>query len=230
MIRQAVQIDTVSIDVGRRSVDAELYTPDGDGPFSSILLLHELFGLTSHVRADARHLCREGYQVLAPNLYTGGAGRYCVKMLFTPAALQNRDDLEPTREVSRCLDYVKALPSSNGKLGMIGMCLSGGFVLQMARRDDMAAPVVFHYSFGQRGSGMPAADAADVKHTILGNFADPDRLCPRDRVMQLKAQLGDKLDEKFFTGAGHGLRSAFRHTGPGAESWDRTLAFFAQHL
>jgi carboxymethylenebutenolidase len=226
-----VRVSERVVDVGSRTIAAELTAPDGAGPWPGVLLLHETFGLTTHVRADARSLARAGFLVLAPDLFTGGIGRYCMKMLFTPAALANTAELGPTREVARCLDYLKELPECNGRLGMIGMCLTGGFVLQMARRDDLAAPVVFHHSLGVRGGGMPSEDAADVRHTILGHFAELDTvLCPRRRVDALKRDLGDRLDARFHAGVGHGLRSTFRHTAQSAEAWAQTLQFFRAHL
>jgi carboxymethylenebutenolidase len=220
----------------RRSIEVEIYTPDpaahGPGPWPGVLLLHEMFGLNSNVRADARDLARAGYLVAAPDLY-GAAGmrRYCMRMVFTAEALANRGDSELVQEVHACLDDLKADPRCNGKLGMIGMCLTGGFALQMARRDDMAAPVVFHHGFGMRDGGLPDAEASDVKHTVLGLFAEQDRVaCPRARVDRLQEVLGDRLEATIYPGVGHGLRSAFRYTPQGAQAWQRTLDFFAEHL
>jgi carboxymethylenebutenolidase len=220
-----------AIDVGRRVVDAELYRPaDGAGPWPGVLLLHELFGLTSAVRADARHLAREGFLVLAPDLFSGGMARYCMKFFFSREALANTAEAEPVREIHELLDALAGLPACNGRLGMIGMCLTGGFVLQMARRDDLLAPVVYHHAFGVGGSGLPAGDAADVRHVVQGHFAAVDPLCPRGKVAALSRQLGDRLEAHVYDGAGHGLRSQFRHAEPARQAWERTLAFFRRHL
>jgi carboxymethylenebutenolidase len=222
--------ELAAIAVGRRTVDVEIYRPEGKGPWPGILLLHELFGLTSQVRADARHLAREGYLVFAPDLYTDGMRRYCIKYLFSAEALANKGEGPSVGEIHRLLDVLKAHADCNGKLGMIGMCLTGGFVLQMARRDDMVAPVVFHHSFGVRGSGIAPADAAEIKHTVQGHFAAGDRLCPKARVEALGRQLGNKLEAYTYEGVGHGLRSQFRHSEQSAEAWQRTLGFFQEHL
>ncbi|MEM9490085.1 MAG: dienelactone hydrolase family protein, partial [Myxococcota bacterium] len=206
-----------AIDVGRREIPAELFIPpsaddsegEGDaGPWPGVLVLHEIFGLNSNVRADARDLARHGFLTLAPDLYDGHATRYCMRMFFSPAALAGRGDFEPAAEIHGCLDYLKDLPQCNGKLGMIGMCLTGGFVLQMARREDMAAPVVFHHSFGVRRGGMPARDAADVKNVIQGHFAEQDwALCPKSRVKALSRDLGERLECHSYEDIGHGIRS-----------------------
>ena len=228
-----MQAERAAHAVGRRTIDVEYYLPEGAGParrVPGVLLLHELFGVTSNVRADARALAREGYLVMAPDLYSGGARSYCMKFFFSRAAVENRSDAEGAQEIHRLLDHLKEHPACNGKLGMIGMCLTGGYVLQMARRDDLAAPVVFHHSFGVRGSGIPEADARDIRATVQGHFAEGDRLCPRRRVEALAAQLGDRLEVNMYQGAGHGLRSVFRHSAPGEEAWQRTLAFFRTQL
>jgi carboxymethylenebutenolidase len=213
-----------------RAIDVEYYRPPGEGPWPGVLLLHEMFGLTSMVRADARALARAGYFVAAPNLYTGGMRTYCMKFFFSPDALANRADAEPVREIHRLLDELKVHPSCNGKLGMIGMCMTGGFVLQMARRPDLAAPVVFHHGFGVRGSGLDDVDARAVVSTVQGHFAVDDKICPRKKVEALSRQLGDKLELNWYEGVGHGLRSVFRHTEQSEQSWQRTLAFFEEHL
>jgi carboxymethylenebutenolidase len=152
-------------------------------------------------------------------------------MFFSPAALAGRADVPALDEVHDCLDALKEDPRCDGKLGMIGMCLTGGFVLQMARRTDLAAPVVFHHSFGVRGAGIPEQDAADVKHTVLGHFGELDRVVsPKSRALALKQVLGDRLDARFYDNVGHGLRSTFRYTPEAQAAWDATLDFFASHL
>jgi carboxymethylenebutenolidase len=225
-----MQAEKRAVAVGRRTIDVELYRPATAGPWPGVLLLHELLGLTSAVRADARGLAREGFLVMAPDLYTDGFGRYCIRTFFSRDVLANRADSEPVAEVHRLLDLLKAEPDCNRRIGMIGMCMTGGFVLQMARRDDVAAPVVYHHGFGVRGSGISDADAADIRGPVQGHFLTGDRICPRARVEALAAQLGDRIEVNLYPGRGHGLRSALRHTPASEEAWQRTVAFLHEQL
>lgn len=223
--------ELAAIAVGRRTVDVEIYRPASAGPWPGILLLHELFGLTSQVRADARALAREGYLVFAPDLYTDGMRRYCIKYLFSSEALANRGEGPFVAEIHRLLDVLKAQADCTGRLGMIGMCLTGGFALQMARRADVEAPVVYHHAFGVKGSGLPEDEAAEIRHKVLGMFAEDDRvMCPRTRVDALERQLGDRLESHTYPNVAHGLRSAFRYTPESKAAWTRTLAFFDEQL
>ena len=198
------------IKAGHRHIDVEMYFPPNEEHFpnkqwSGVLLLHELFGLTSNVRADARHLARSGYLVFAPDLYTGSMSKYCIKMLFTRDALLNKSSSPPVQEIHDCLDALRDHPKCNGKLGMIGMCLSGGFVLQMACREDMLAPVVYHHGAGLLNGGLPKEEHQNVKHTIQGHFAEKDLICRKFKVDALKRSLGNKLEENFYPRIGHGI-------------------------
>ena len=222
----------MTIAVGRRTVDAEIYRPAGKGPWPGVLILHELFGLNNDVRADARDLAAHGYLVMAPDLFSAdGAARYCMRLFFKPDSLLNQSTAEPVAEVHRLLDELKAHPDCNGRLGMIGMCLTGGFVLHMARRDDLAAPVVYHHAFGLRGPGAGPDDVAAIRGPIQGHFADEDKvLCPKSRVDALTQALGGRLQAHWHEGAGHGLRSRFRNTPAGRSAWQETLAFLSEQL
>jgi len=222
----------MTVAVGRRTVDVEVYRPEGEGPWPGVLLLHELFGLNDQVRADARDLAAHGYLTMAPDLFSAdGAARFCMRMFFKPEGLLNQGAAEPVAEVNRLLDVLKALPDCNGRLGMIGMCLTGGFALHMARRDDLAAPVVFHHSFGVMGAGIDAAEADQIRGPVLGHFGRDDKvICPKSRADALAGLLGDRLQQNWYDGAGHGLRSRFRHTPAGRAAWQNTLRFFAEQL
>jgi len=226
----------VVLNAGTRRLRCELSAPDaaryGEGPYPGILLLHELFGLTDNIRDDARRLCDAGYLTLTPDLFSdGGQMRYCLKQFFTVEGLLNRATSEGNREIGDLLDQLAAHPRCNRRIGMIGQCLTGGFVLQMARRPDMAAPVVFHHGLGVTGAGLPDADARGIRGPMLGHFAAFDPvICPRLRRERLKDVLGDRLEAHVYEGVGHGIRSVYRNRPQSDRAWDRTMAFFERYL
>jgi carboxymethylenebutenolidase len=218
------------VDLGTRSIDVEVHRPAGDGPWPGVVLLHELYGVTANVRADAADLAEHGYLTWTPDLYTGGQfTRYCIRTFFTVGGLLNRETPE-LEEVGAILDALKADPACNRKLGMIGMCLTGGFVLHMATRDDLAAPIVYHHGQGVWGGGIDAAHARDIRGPVQGHFATRDLICPRFKVEKLERMLGPRLESHWHEGVGHGLRSRFRHTPAGQEAWRATLGFLDRQL
>ncbi len=213
-----------------RPIAVEIHRPAGPGPWPGVILLHELFGLTANVRADAADLASHGYLTWAPDLYTDGARtRYCIRTFFTRDGLTNRATPE-LREVGALLDALKADVACNGRLGMIGMCMTGGFVLHLAARDDLAAPIVYHHGQGLFGAGVEPEVAARIVGPVQGHFASRDLVCPRRRAEALGRLLGGRLESHMHAGVGHGLRSRFRHTEAGAEAWRQTLDFLDRQL
>lgn len=231
----AVEKHKHRIDTGERKIDAALYRPAGGRtPLPGILYLHEAFGVRKYVREDARELAGEGYAVFVPDLFSEiGALRFCVREFMTKAGRENRSGGHPALdEVFVVLDYFEHLEGvDRTRVGCIGQCLTGGYVLHLARRPEMKAPVLYHHSLGTRGAGVSRKDAEKIRHTVQGHFAENDPVfCPRQRVEKLRSLLGEKLDYHEHPNVGHGLRSRFRDTPEGREAWTQTKAFFREHL
>ncbi len=216
------------VEVATRHIDLEIYAPD-ETPAPGILLLHELFGLRDYIREDARDLASRGYLVHVPDLFTGGSVRYCVRSLVMSSGRKNREDSGPNQEVHQLLDGLKDDPRCNGRLGMLGMCLSGGFVIQMAKRPDMVAPVLFHHSLGQGDAGLPASESLDTVTRLQGHWARRDVFCPAARRERLAERLGDRLEAHVYD-MPHGFRSVSRDLPEAPLVWERTLRFFEEHL
>ncbi len=72
----------VSVRTGARSIDCYLAFPaDSDKPFRrpAVVVIHEIFGVSEHIRDVARRFAAQGYVAAAPNLFTGEMQR-----LLTP--------------------------------------------------------------------------------------------------------------------------------------------------
>jgi len=212
-----------------RSVDVEVYLPAGEHAAPGILLLHELYGLVDWYRKDAADLASRGYLVYVPDLYTDGAARYCIRAMVHAAGRNNRADSPVNLEVHAMLDALKDDPLCNGRLGMLGACLTGGFVLQMARRDDMLAPVVYHHSLGLQGAGVAKGENLDEVRVLQGHWSRLDPFCPARRRNRLLGELGDRA-EAYLYNMPHGFRSVSRHLPDSKRVWQRTLDFFAREL
>ncbi len=218
-----------------RTIEASLYRPATAGrtsPVPGILFLHEIFGVTRQVTADVLELAGLGYAVLAPDLYSDmGATRFCIREFFNEAGVKNRSDNPALQEVFTVLDYLKTLDGVDaGRIGAVGMCLTGGFIIHLAKRPELKAPVIFHHSLGLFGAGAPRRDVAGVQNTIQAHFVPNDLFCPKLKQENLKNALGEKLEVHFHPDGHHGLRSRDRNRPAGREAWTLTKEFFRQHL
>jgi carboxymethylenebutenolidase len=207
-----------------------LATPTGTGPFPAVLVIHENRGLNPYIEDVARRAAVEGFLALAPDGlapvggYPGNddAGRE-LQAKLDPAKL-GQDMINSAR-------YLKAHPQSSGKLGATGFCWGGGMVNQLAVAlgTDLSAGVPFY------GAAPPAADMARVRTPLLIHYAERDE---RINAMWPAYETALKASKTpyavhVYPGTQHGFHnnSTPRYDEAAATlAWDRTVAFFKQHL
>lgn len=213
----------------QRTIDVEIYEPQSKEPVAGILLLHELFGVLDFYREDAQELANRGYLVYLPNLFTDGAVKYCVRAMVSKAGRSNSINSGTNQEINELLDVLKNDPRCNGRLGMLGQCLTGGYVIQMAKRPDMFAPVVYHHSLGIEGAGVPKNESLDEIRILQGHWSNVDPFCPASKRNKLINALGDRV-EAYTYNMPHGFRSLSRGLPEAKVAWQRTLDFFEREL
>ncbi|ESK56902.1 dienelactone hydrolase family protein [Acinetobacter tjernbergiae] len=213
-----------------RQIEVEVYSSTQNSEkLPAILLLHELFGILDVYREDAQDLADRGYLVYVPNLFSGGAVKYCIRAMVSKAGRINAADSEVNQEMHVLLDALKTDPRSNGRLGMLGQCLTGGYVIQMAKREDMLAPVVYHHSLGIQGAGVPNNESLDEVRMLQGHWSTVDPFCPATKRNKLIQQLGDRV-EAYTYHMPHGFRSVSRGLPEAKVVWQRTVDFFEREL
>jgi carboxymethylenebutenolidase len=212
--------------------------PAGRGQAPGVVVIHEVFGLTTDARVQADRLAAAGYVVAAPDLYSRGGALRCLKATFR--SLQSGTgqafaDIEATRA------WLAARHDTTGATGVIGFCMGGGFALLTANRGFSVASVNY---------GMLPRDldrALDGACPIVASYGSRDRQLAGSaaKLESALAARGVEHDVKEYRGAGHSfmnrhnvgpLAPVMRVAGvgydhPSAEdAWRRILEFFATHL
>lgn len=223
-------MELLKLQLATRVVDAWYYR-GASGKAPGILFLHDLTGLQKVNHKTAALLAKEGYHVLLPDLYTGvGRSKYCVRFLFDDLSRNNEPNSAPLNEILEMLDHFKSMNGVDAEnLGLVGQCLTGGFVLHAAIRPEVKAPVVFHHSFGRKGSGIPPACSAMIGNKVQGHFVYLDPFCPPGRVKKLEEELGAQL-EKYTYALPHGIPHLFFSTAQGQKAYSRMMQFFQSQL
>jgi carboxymethylenebutenolidase len=232
-------VQTVVDDISIEGRLVAVVRPVDPGPWPGVVMLHEIFGLDDIVRRQAERLATVGYVVYVPDLLGDGLKIVCVRTVFR--ALIRRTG-RPFEVVESCRQQILARPDSNGKAGVIGFCMGGGFALVLAARGFDASSVNY---------GMVPKDLDEVLAgacPIVASYGERDRLV--NDVPRLEAalvRLGIGHDVKTYPTAGHAflndaaagpvlLRPLMRvaHVGPdpvaAADAWERIEKFFAAHL
>ena len=204
-----------------------------------VVVIHEIFGLSTWVRGVADQLAADGFISVAPDLLSakrGGptsdelAGDSAVKLIraVTPDEM-NKGVLASAR-------YGMSLPAALKKYGVVGYCWGGSASFNHAvfNAPGLGAAVVYY------GTTPKAEALATVNVPVLGLDGENDQRVNATIPVAdstLKA-LGKTYEKEVFTGAGHGFLRA--QEGPNSanganlaaaqKAWPRTIGWFRKYL
>jgi dienelactone hydrolase len=198
----------------------------GDG--APVLVMHELPGMTAPTVDFARRLAGEGFRVYLPLLFgkpgqSDTRGNYkalCISREFANLAAGVS---VPITNWLRALAKDMSGRHGNGRVGAIGMCLTGAFVIPLVIDPWVAAPVAaqpgvpfslaYLYTGLGHGSWASQLNIADEELTAAARrlkadnmrllalrFAE-DRICPRARFDRLRQAFGDSMEAEEYGGA-----------------------------
>jgi carboxymethylenebutenolidase len=225
---------------GSRPLGGYLATPQGQGPFPGVVMIHEAFGLTDQTRRHADRMARAGYLTLAVDLFSEGGARRClVSTMRSMATGTGRafTDIDTARK------WLAGSPHSTGKTGVIGFCMGGGFALLVATDGFDVASV----NYGRLPGNLD--DALRGACPIVANYGGADKPLKgaANRLESALDRLGIEHSVREFPGAGHAflndteegpgfLRPLMRVMGIGPdpdsapEAWQRIEDYFARYL
>jgi carboxymethylenebutenolidase len=230
---------------GGDEIHAYVARPMGNAPAPGIIAVHHLPGWDEFYREFSDRLARHGYTVICPDLY-------CRFGHGTPddiaAKVRSEGGVPDDSVVADCaaaLAWLKALPTSNGKVGIIGTCSGGRHALLAASRVPGLDAVADLWGGGviappdQLSPARPVAPidyTADLGAPLLGLFGNDDSHPSPEQVDQHEAELkrhGKAYEFHRYDGAGHGF---FYYQAPmyrpeqAMDGWAKVFGFFARHL
>src|SRR5580698_10962044 len=145
---------------GYEGADVNAYqaVPKGDGPFPGVLVIHHLPGWDSGTKEITRRFAAEGYNALCPNLYA----RQGLDVDPDDAAAATREaggipDDQFVGDARASIEALRALPTSNGKVGVIGYCSGGrhSFLTAVSLPVDAAVDCYGAFVTGVIPDGFP---------------------------------------------------------------------------
>jgi carboxymethylenebutenolidase len=203
----------------------------GTGP--GLIVIQEWWGLDDHMADLVERFANEGFVALAPDLFGGKvahdtdeAGKFMQELPADQAA----------RDLAGAVDYLLADDDvTSDKVGAVGYCMGGGFVLQLAAQqgDQIGAAVPF-YGVGQ---GVPD-DFSTITAPIQGHYAEQDGFYPVEQARVQEQTMREQSQnevEFFYYPAGHAFHNDKDKIGTynaecAKQAWGRTIAFLHQHL
>jgi carboxymethylenebutenolidase len=228
--------DFITLSVQDKEMDAYIALPEGEGTFPAIIVLQEAFGVNQHIRNVAERFCKEGYAVIAPDLFHRTAKRLevsyadfaSVKPHF--AAITN-EGLEA--DLTACYNWLQQQQNvDHQKTGSVGYCL-GGRVSFLA---NTVLPLAAGVSYYGGGLDALADKAVNVNSPHLFFWGGKDTHIQQeniDGIINAVKAAGKDYTSTVISYADHGFncdeRSSY-HPLAAKEAWATTLQFFENRL
>ena len=200
-----------------------------------VVVVHEIFGLSTWVRSVADQLAADGFIAVAPDFLTGKVAVTPPDTLSAQAATAAIRTLDPEvvqRQIDAAAAYAMALPAAVPRYGVIGFCWGGSASFQHAVHSPTLGASVVYY-----GTSPPSASLSAVRAPVLGLYGGEDArvgatIPPADSTMRA---LGKSYVHESFAGAGHGfLRGQDQMNGANMaaarRAWPMTIQFLRTNL
>jgi carboxymethylenebutenolidase len=241
-----MRAETVTI-VGHGGDEIEAYfaTPTSPGPHPGVVVIHHMPGYDRASKEIVRTFAAGGYAALCPNLHY----RYAPGAKATDAAAAAIEaggvpDDQCIGDVRGALEYLRALPDSNRRVGVIGYCSGGRQAYVVACSLDFDAAVD---CYGGRVVAMPddltparpvspIDRTPDLRCALLGLFGAEDaNPSPEQTAIIEEALRANAKTYEFhtFESAGHAFFSVDRpnyRVDAAREGWKLIWDFFGRYL
>jgi len=226
-------------------IEAYLARPLDAGLHGGVVVIHHMPGYDEATREITRRFAAHGYLALCPNLYSREApGASPDDAAAVARANGGVPDDRLVGDVGGAVAYLRALPTSNGRVATIGYCSGGRQSFLAACRLPLDAAVDCYGAFvlsappaGVNLRATPVGDLApNLSGPLLGLFGAEDRNPTPAEVAELDAlltKLGKPHEFHVFENAEHGFfgtnRVSYRVEAAN-EGWERIWEFFGRHL
>jgi len=198
----------------------------------AVVMIHEWWGLNDNIKDMANMLAKEGYVVLAVDLY-GEVATDPGRAMELSSSVRNNPE-EAVANMQGAVNYLGSLENVNSsRIASLGWCFGGGQSLQLALNSEehpLAATVIY---YGNLVNGTESL--SKIKWPVLGIFGDQDQSIPVDSVMQFEQalnEIGITNEIYIYPGVGHAFANpsgdnyAPKET---ADAWKKTLAFLEKY-
>ena len=215
------------------TVSAYVAQPEGK-PRAAIVVLQEIFGVNSHIRAVADRFAAQGYLAVAPATFDrvkpGVELGYTEDDMTAGFELKTAVDALPGAgvlpDIQAAIDH--AAERSGGKVGIIGFCWGGLLTWKSACLLTGLSAAVPYY-----GGGMTAESeiARQPQCPVLAHFGDQDHWIPMEGIEAFK-KAHPEVEVHVYP-AHHGFNCDQRGSYDEAAAKlarERTLAFLAEKL
>ncbi len=211
-------------------VQAYVAQPQGEGPFPTVIMVHEFYGLNESIVSLADLLAEEGYLVLAPDTFRGSTTAWIPRAIFQVITTRPENVNADLDSVYAWLDSQPDVDSD--RIAIAGFCYGGRTSLAYSLHNNRLAATVIFY-------GSPETDPqilTALPGPVLGVFGGADQSIPVSEVNAFDAALTEAdvpHEITIYEGQPHAFvedAEGVKSGGAQAEAWNQMLAFLNANL
>ena len=205
-----------------------LSRPSNETPRPAIIIIHEWWGLSPHMKDVADRYAALGYVALAPDLFGGvitTKREEAMKLSASVSPQESAEKIGSAQEYLKRSDFVKA-----DRIGILGFCFGGMHEFHFVCGAEGIAAAAIYYP-----SRVPSEDLlARIRASLLIVYGDQDASIKS--AYKLEASLKRLQKEAkllVYPGAGHAFfNDTWQNYKQDAakDAWEETTAFFAKYL
>ena len=227
------------------AINAYQATATGAGLFPGVVVIHHMPGWDSATKEITRNFAAHGYNAICPNLYyREGPEDDPDDAAARARANGGVPDDRLVGDVGGAFAALRALPTSNGKVGVIGYCSGGrqSFLVAISLPVDAAVDCYGAFVSGSAPEGFPLKVSPLIDRTeslrcpLLGLFGLEDQFPSPEQVDELEqALMAHHKTYEFhrYENAGHAFfspnRTSFRPEAA-LDGWQRIFSWFETYL
>jgi carboxymethylenebutenolidase len=161
---------------GGPDVRAYVAKPEGEGPFPTVIMIHEFYGLREAIVGKADLLAQEGYLVIAPDTFRGSTTSLIPRAIYQVITTKPED---VNADLDSVYAWLESQPDVDARrIAIAGFCYGGRSSLAYSLHNNKLAATIIFY-------GSPVTDVAILKTLpgpVLGIFGGADQSIPVEEV------------------------------------------------
>ena len=233
----------VQVKAKDREIPAYRAMPDKGGPFPTVLVVQEIFGVHEHIKDLCRRFAKAGHFAIAPELYVrqGDPTKYTeIPKLVSDLVLKVPDE-QVMSDLDAAAAYAKdSGKADTGKLAVTGFCWGGRITwLYAAHNAGLKAAAAWYGPIDRPRTELqpkyPIDLAADLKCPVLGLYGAADQSIPVDAVEHMEAACktaGKTCEFKVYPDTPHGFNADYRpsyRADAAKDGWAKMLDWFKKY-
>ena len=204
-----------------------LARPKGWGEYPGVVMIHENRGLRPEIKTAAEELAKEGFVVLAVDLFGETAEDQTGARVLTGAF----DQAVGIENMRAAVAYLRDMGVEH--IASLGWCFGGKQSVELAISGEILDATVVYY-----GGGLATTEEKlkPIAWPVLGIFGDKDQVIPIAQVDEFKASLKAleiSHEVYVYPGVGHAFANPSNPNHAPAETadaWAKTVTFLNESL